>query len=40
VLERTHHDNSIIELISKANLRKTAKLKDGSKLTIRIPIKG
>jgi len=40
VLERTHHDNSIIELISKVNLRKTAKLKDGSKLTIRIPIKG
>ena len=40
VLERTHHDNSIIELISKTNLRKTAKLKDGSKLTIRIPIKG
>jgi len=40
VLERTHHDNSIIELISKANLRKTAKLKDGSKLTIRIPIRG
>ena len=39
VLERTHHDNSIIELISKTNLRKTAKLKDGSKLTIRIPIK-
>ncbi len=39
VLERTLHDNSIIELISKANLRKTAKLKDGSKLTIRIPIK-
>jgi riboflavin kinase len=39
VLERTHHDNSIIELISKVNLRKTAKLKDGSKLTIRIPIK-
>lgn len=40
VLERTHHDNSIIELISKTNLRKTAKLKDGSKLIIRIPIKG
>jgi len=38
VLERTHHDNSIIELISKVNLRRTAKLKDGSKMTIRIPI--
>ncbi len=39
ILERTHHDNSIIELISKVNIRKTAKLKDGSKLTIKIPIK-
>lgn len=39
ILERTHHDNSIIELISKTNIRKTAKLKDGSKLTIKIPIK-
>ncbi len=39
ILERTHHDNSIIELISKVNLRKAAKLKDGSKLTIKIPIK-
>jgi riboflavin kinase len=39
ILERTHHDNSIIELISKTNIRKTAKLRDNSKLTIRIPIK-
>jgi riboflavin kinase len=39
ILERTHHDNSIIELISKTNIRKTAKLQDNSKLTIRIPIK-
>ena len=39
ILERTHHDNSIIELISKTNIRKTAKLKDGSKLTIKIPIR-
>ena len=39
ILERTHHDDSIIELISKTNIRKTAKLQDGSKLTIRIPIK-
>lgn len=39
ILERTHHDNSIIELISKINIRKTGKLKDGSKLTIKIPIK-
>ena len=39
ILERTHHDESIIELISKVNIRKTGKLKDGSKLTIKIPIK-
>jgi riboflavin kinase len=39
ILERTHHDNSVIELISKINIRKTAKLKDGSALTIKIPIK-
>src|SRR3989337_1653142 len=40
ILERTHHDESIIELISKTNIRKTAKLRDSSKLTIRIPIMG
>jgi len=39
-LERTHHDTSTIELISKRNLRKTAKLSDGSKVTIMIPING
>ena len=33
-LERTHHNNSIIELISKNNLRKTSKLKTGSKVMI------
>jgi len=38
ILERTHHDDSIIELISKTNLRKIAKLKDGSKVSIKIPI--
>lgn len=38
ILERTHHDNSIIELISKDCLRKTAKLKDGSKVSIKIQI--
>jgi len=38
ILERTHHDDSIIELISKTNLRKIAKLKDGSKISIKIPI--
>lgn len=39
-LERTHHDTSTIELIAKYNLRKKAKLSDGSKLTITIPING
>ena len=39
-LERSHHDTSIIELISKTNLRKTAKLSNGSKVTITIPING
>ena len=38
ILERTHHDDSIIELISKTSLRKIAKLKDGSKVSIKIPI--
>ena len=35
-LERTHHDNSIIALISKNNLRKTARLETGSKVTVKI----
>ena len=38
ILERTHHDDSIIELISKVCIRKTGKLKDGSKVSIKIPI--
>ncbi len=38
ILERTHHDSSIIELISKICIRKSGKLKDGSKVTIKIPI--
>lgn len=38
ILERTHHDDSIIELISKVCMRKTGKLKDGSKVTIKIPV--
>ena len=38
ILERTHHDDSIVELISKACIRKSAKLKDGSKVSVRIPI--
>ena len=35
-LERTHHDSSVIELISKNNLRKTTRLKTGSKVTLQI----
>ena len=35
-LERTHHDSSVIELISKNNLRKTARLKTSSKVTLQI----
>ena len=37
-LERTHYDNSIIELISKNNICKTANLKLGSKVSIKIII--
>ena len=37
-LERTHHDTSTIELISKNNLRKAAKLSDGSKVAITIQV--
>jgi riboflavin kinase len=38
MLERTHHDDSVIELISKTCLRKNNKLKDGSKVSIKIEI--
>ena len=37
-LERTHYDNSIIELISKNNICKTANLKLGAKVSIKIII--
>ena len=37
-LERTHHDPSVIELISKHNIRKLAKLADNSKVVIKIPV--
>jgi len=39
-LERTHHDTSTIELISKTNLRKNAKLSDGSSVSIVVPLNG
>ncbi|HXG14145.1 MAG TPA: DUF120 domain-containing protein [Candidatus Nitrosotenuis sp.] len=38
LLERTHHDNSVVELISESDIRKKANLKNGSKITIRIPL--
>ena len=38
MLERTHHDDSVIELISKSCIRKNTKLKDGSKVSINIQI--
>lgn len=38
ILERTHHDDSIIELISDICIRKTGKLEDGSPVTVSIPI--
>ena len=38
LLERTHHDDSIIEIISNLCIRKVGRLKDGSKISITIPI--
>lgn len=35
-LERTHHDPSVIELISKANIRKEKKISDGSNIKIKV----
>ncbi|MDE1766681.1 MAG: DUF120 domain-containing protein [Thaumarchaeota archaeon] len=39
VLERTHHDDSVIELISKENIKKSTKLSTGSQMTIRVNVK-
>lgn len=38
LLERTHHDLSTIEIISKAEIRKKLGLKDGASLSIRITV--
>lgn len=38
LLERTHHDYSTIELISDVDIRKKLGLKNGSELTIKIPM--
>ena len=37
-LERTHYDDSVIELISRTNIKKAAKLSTGSQISVRIPI--
>lgn len=39
LLERTHHDDSVIELISEENIKKTLKLSTGSQVTIRVGVK-
>jgi len=37
-LERTHYDDSILELISHTNIKKAAKLSKDSQISIRVPI--
>lgn len=37
-LERTHYDDSILELISHTSIKKTAKLSTGSQISIRVPV--
>jgi len=37
-LERTHYDDSILELISHTNIKKAAKLSNGSQISIRVPL--
>ncbi|VFJ15295.1 conserved protein of unknown function [Candidatus Nitrosocosmicus franklandus] len=36
LLERTHHDNSLIEVIGPHNIKETLKLKDGDNVVIKI----
>jgi riboflavin kinase, archaea type len=38
LLERTHHDDSIIELISKESIKKATKLSTGSNIVIRVGV--
>ena len=38
-LERTHYDDSIIELISHTNIKKATKLSNGSQISVKVPIK-
>ena len=37
-LERTHYDDSILELISHTSIKKIAKLSTGSQISIRVPM--
>jgi len=37
-LERTHYDDSILELISHTNIKRAAKLSKGSQISIRVPV--
>lgn len=37
-LERTHYDDSVIELISHTHIKKAAKISTGSQISVRIPI--
>ncbi len=37
-LERTHYDDSVIELISHTNIKKAAKLLTGSQILVRVPV--
>jgi len=37
-LERTHYDDSILELISHTSIKKSAKLSTGSQISIKVPI--
>lgn len=39
LLERTHHDDSVIELISKDNIKKSVRLSTGSQITIRVKVR-
>ena len=38
LIERTHHDSSVIELISPIFLRKKLKLKDGDEVKVNISV--
>ena len=37
-LERTHHDPDIVEIISRIDIRRAAGLRDGSAVSVRVPV--